>query len=92
MDAIKYQLFRDNLLLTDTLLSVNYEVGNSVNMLYPFNSTFTWVDTPPSPITPGNPVHCRIMTNIDDLSGTITSVQVGNCGFSTLKLTPPSPI
>ncbi|MED1511063.1 exosporium leader peptide-containing protein [Bacillus proteolyticus] len=91
-NAINYQLFRDNLLLTDTLVSGNYEVGNNINMLYPFSSTFTWVDTPPNPVFPNDPVHYRIMANIGNLSGTIISAQIRNRGFSALRLAPPDPI
>ncbi|MDL2418113.1 hypothetical protein ACTIGL_14210 [Bacillus shihchuchen] len=90
-DAINYQLFRDNLLLANTLVSGNYEVGNDVNTLYPFNSTFTWVDTPSDPVVPTDPVRYHIVANIGNLSDTITSAQVGNRGFSALKF-PPSPI
>lgn len=91
-DAINYQLFRDNLLLANTLVSGNYEVGNDINMLYPFNSTFTWVDTPGDPVLPNDPVRYHITANIGNLSGTITSAQVRNRGFSALRLTPNDPI
>nr|WP_257208170.1 hypothetical protein [Bacillus toyonensis] len=90
-DAINYQLFRDNLLLANTLVSGNYEVGNDINMLYPFNSTFTWIDLPGDPIVPPNPVHYQIVANIGNLSGTIISAQVRNRGFSALKF-PGDPI
>ncbi|MGX5507214.1 exosporium leader peptide-containing protein [Bacillus toyonensis] len=90
-DAINYQLFRDNLLLTDTLVSGNYEVGTDVNMLYPFNSTFTWIDIPGDPIVPPNPIRYHIVANIGNLSDTITSAQVGNRGFSAIKY-PGDPI
>lgn len=92
VDAIRYQLFRDNLLLADTLVSGNYEVGNSINTLYPFNSTFTWVDAPGDPIVPPNPVRYHIVANIGNLSPTILSAQVRNRGLSALRITPPSPV
>lgn len=90
-DAINYQLFRDNLLLTNTLVSGNYEVGNDVNTLYPFNSTFTWVDSPGDPVVPPNPIRYHIVANIGNLSETITSAQVRNRGFSAIK-SPGDPI
>lgn len=90
-DAINYQLFRDNLLLTNTLVSGNYEVGNDINTLYPFNSTFTWVDHPGDPIVPPNPIRYHIVANIGNLSETITSAQVGNRGFSAIKY-PGDPV
>ncbi|HGO9414807.1 TPA: collagen-like protein [Bacillus cereus] len=92
VDAIRYQLFRDNLLLADTLVSGNYEVGSSINTLYPFNSTFTWVDHPGDPIVPPSPIRYHIAANIGNLSPTILSAQVRNRGLSALRITPPSPI
>ncbi|MBJ8055739.1 exosporium leader peptide-containing protein [Bacillus cereus] len=50
VDAITYQLFRNDVLLADTLVSGKYEVGKNIDMLYSFNSTFTWVDTPGDPV------------------------------------------
>ncbi|EJS68542.1 exosporium leader peptide [Bacillus wiedmannii] len=52
---INYQLFRDNLLLTETFVSGNYSVGSDGSFFYPFNSTFTWVDHPGDPILPADP-------------------------------------
>ncbi|MBJ8107866.1 MULTISPECIES: exosporium leader peptide-containing protein [Bacillus cereus group] len=91
VDVIKYQLFRDDMLLTNTLVSGKYDVGSNIDMLYPFNSTFTWVDTPSDPIVPSDPVHYRIVANIADLSSTIVSAQVGNRGFSAIRV-PTDPI
>ncbi|HDR6308260.1 TPA: exosporium leader peptide-containing protein [Bacillus cereus] len=85
LDTITYQLLRDNMLLTEAFVSGNYESGSSGDFLYPFNSTFTWVDHPPDPVFPGDPVHYRIMANIGSFSETVTSVQVGNRGFSAIK-------
>ncbi|PHC91157.1 hypothetical protein COF44_32055 [Bacillus toyonensis] len=91
LDTITYQLLRDNMLLTETFVSGNYATGSNGDFLYPFNSTFTWIDTPPDPITPGDPVHYRIVANIGDFSETVSSVQVGNRGFSAVRY-PPDPI
>ncbi|MEK4710763.1 exosporium leader peptide-containing protein [Bacillus sp. FSL R10-2780] len=91
VDAITYQLFRDDVLLADTLVSGKYEVGSNIDMLYPFNSTFTWVDHPGDPVVPPNPVHYRIVANIGDLSETVSSALVGNRGFSAIKY-PGDPI
>ncbi|WP_255285314.1 hypothetical protein [Bacillus thuringiensis] len=91
IDTINYQLFRDNLLLTETFVSGNYSVGSDGNFLYPFNSTFTWVDIPGDPITPPDPIHYRVIANIGELSETITSAQVGNRGFAAIK-TPGDPV
>ncbi|MEA1010967.1 exosporium leader peptide-containing protein [Bacillus cereus] len=92
LDTITYQLFRDNMLLTETFVSGNYATGSDGDFLYPFNSTFTWVDLPGGPVLPPDPIHYRIVANIGDFSETVTSVQVGNRGFSALRLTPPDPI
>ncbi|KZD27448.1 hypothetical protein B4082_5394 [Bacillus cereus] len=91
VDAITYQLFRDDVLLTDTLVSGKYEVGANIDMIYSFNSTFTWVDHPPDPILPIGPVHYRIVANIGNISETITSAQVRNRGFSAV-IYPTDPI
>ncbi|PEM53001.1 exosporium leader peptide-containing protein [Bacillus toyonensis] len=91
VDAITYQLFRNDVLLTDTLVSGKYEVGSNIDMLYPFNSTFTWVDHPTDPVLPADPVPYRIIANIGDLSETITSAQVRNRGFSAVRY-PSDPI
>ncbi|PEV96074.1 exosporium leader peptide [Bacillus cereus] len=91
VDAITYQLFRNDVLLTKTLVSGNYQVGSNIDMLYPFNSTFTWIDTPSDPIVPTDPIHYRIAANIGDFSNSIISAQVGNRGFSAIKL-PTDPI
>ncbi|PKJ53982.1 exosporium leader peptide-containing protein [Bacillus sp. SN10] len=88
---INYQLFRDNLLLTETFVSGNYSVGSDGSFFYPFNSTFTWVDLPTDPILPTDPVHYRVIANIGELSETITSARVGNRGFTAIKL-PGDPI
>ena len=85
VDAISYQLFRDNMLLTETFVSGNYAVGSTGSFHYPFNSTFTWVDTPGDPVTPPDPIHYRVIANVGNLSETITSAQVGNRGFSAIK-------
>ncbi|MBD8076270.1 hypothetical protein C5676_023765 [Bacillus thuringiensis] len=79
------------MLLTDTLVSGKYEVGANIDMVYSFNSTFTWVDHPTDPILPVDPVHYRVIANIGDLSDTITSAQVRNRGFSAV-IYPPDPI
>nr|WP_242477426.1 hypothetical protein [Bacillus cereus group sp. N8] len=79
-------------MLADTLVSGKYEVGNNIDMLYSFNSTFTWVDTPGDPVVPNDPVNYHIVANVGDLSGTITSAQVRNRGFSALRLTPTDPV
>lgn len=91
IDNITYQLFRDDMLLTETFVSGNYAVGSDGDFLYPFNSTFTWVDSPGDPIAPPDPVHYRIIANVGNLSDTITSAQVGNRGFSAVKY-PPDPV
>ncbi|MGD2273196.1 exosporium leader peptide-containing protein [Bacillus wiedmannii] len=91
VDSITYQLFRNNVLLTDTSLSGSYEVGFNVNMAYSFNSSFTWIDSPGDPVIPADPVPYRIVANIGDLSNTITSAQVKNRGFSAIK-SPGDPI
>ncbi|MCU4770986.1 hypothetical protein [Bacillus toyonensis] len=91
VDAITYQLFRDDVLLTKTLVSGIYNVGSDIDILYPFNSTFTWVDLPGDPAVPTDPIHYRIVANIGDLSGSITSAQVGNRGFSAVRY-PTYPI
>ncbi|WP_257151260.1 hypothetical protein [Bacillus toyonensis] len=88
---INYQLFRDNLLLTETFVSGNYSVGSDGSFFYPFNSTFTWVDLPGGPILPADPVPYRIVANIGELSETITSAHVGNRGFSAVRY-PTDPI
>lgn len=85
VDAISYQLFRDNMLLTETFVSGNYAVGSTGSFHYPFNSTFTWVDTPGDPVTPPDPIHYRVIADVGNLSETITSAQVGNRGFSAIK-------
>nr|WP_306572474.1 hypothetical protein [Bacillus cereus] len=91
VNAITYQLFRDNVLLTDTSVSGSYQMGTAADTLYTFNSTFTWVDSPGDPIFPPDPVIYRIVANIGDLSDTITSAQVGNRGFAAIKF-PGDPI
>lgn len=91
VDAITYQLFRDDVLLTDTLVSGKYEVGANIDMIYSFNSTFTWVDLPTDPILPPDPIHYRIVANIGNISETITSAQVRNRGFSAV-IYPTDPI
>lgn len=85
VDTINYQLFRDNMLLTETFVSGNYAVGSDGIFLYPFNSIFTWIDSPGDPIAPPDPVHYRIIANIGYLSETVTSAQIGNRGFSAIK-------
>lgn len=88
VDAITYQLFRDNVLLTETFVSGNYETGSNGDIQYTFNSTFTWIDTPPDPI---DPIHYRIVANIGNYSETVTSAQVRNRGFSAIRA-PGNPI
>ncbi|MEB9683760.1 hypothetical protein P4J24_17885, partial [Bacillus anthracis] len=91
LDTITYQLLRDNMLLTEAFVSGNYATGSNGDFLYPFNSTFTWVDHPPDPIIPGDPISYRIVANIGSFSETVTSVQVGNRGFSAV-VHPVDPI
>ena len=91
VDAITYQLYRDDVLLTKTLVSGKYEVGSNIDLLYPFNSTFTWIDTPTDPILPNDPVHYRIAADMGDFSNSIISARVGNRGFSAIKL-PGDPV
>ncbi|PEJ58058.1 exosporium leader peptide [Bacillus toyonensis] len=91
VDAITYQLFRNNVLLTSSSVSGIYEVGSNIDITFPFNSTFTWVDSPGDPIVPPNPVHYRIVANIGDLSETVSLALVGNRGFSAIKI-PGDPI
>ncbi|MCP9227942.1 exosporium leader peptide-containing protein [Bacillus mycoides] len=76
LDTITFQLFRDNMLLTEAFVSGNYATGSDGDFLYPFNSTFTWIDAPGDPILPPNPVPYRIVANIGSFSDTVTSVQV----------------
>ncbi|PHA10388.1 hypothetical protein COE65_14455 [Bacillus sp. AFS051223] len=91
LDTITYQLFRDNTLLTEAFVSGNYATGSDGDFLYPFNSTFTWIDAPGDPILPPDPVRYRIVANIGGFSETVTSVQVGNRGLSTIRF-PGDPI
>ncbi|WP_257208273.1 exosporium leader peptide, partial [Bacillus toyonensis] len=91
VDAITYQLFRNNVLLTSSSVSGKYQVGSSMDITYTFNSTFTWVDHPGDPIAPPDPVHYHIVANIGDLSETVSSALVGNRGFSAIKY-PGDPI
>ncbi|MEN1934959.1 hypothetical protein AAIE21_04940 [Paenibacillus sp. 102] len=96
LDAITYQLFRNNTLLTDTLVSGRYQTGFGFNNLYTFNSTFTWVDLPVDPIFPGDPIfptdpiRYRVVANIGSLGG-VLSAQVRNRGFKGVLL-PTDPV
>ncbi|EJR62500.1 exosporium leader peptide [Bacillus cereus VD115] len=85
VNAITYQLFRNNVLLTSSSVSGKYQVGSSMDITYTFNSTFTWGDFSGNPIFPTDPVLYRIVANIGDFSETILSALVGNRGFSTIK-------
>ncbi|SCC35668.1 Uncharacterized protein BTT61001_02726 [Bacillus thuringiensis] len=91
LDTITYQLFRDNILLTETFVSGNYAVGSDGDFLYPFNSTFTWVDSPGDQVLPVDPIRYHIVANIGEFSETVASAQVGNRGFSAVVL-PIDPI
>ncbi|PHF43973.1 hypothetical protein COI41_31325 [Bacillus toyonensis] len=62
-----------------------------MDITFPFNSTFTWIDIPGDPILPPDPVHYHIVANIGDLSETVSSALVGNRGFSAIK-TPGDPV
>lgn len=85
VNAITYQLFRDNVLLTNTSVSGSYLMATVADTLYTFNSTFTWVDAPGDLIAPPDPVHYRVIANIGDLSYNISSALVGNYGFPAIK-------
>ncbi|MGH1283801.1 hypothetical protein [Bacillus toyonensis] len=85
VNAITYQLFRNNVLLTSSSVSGKYQVGSSMDITYTFNSTFTRVDFSGNPIFPTDQVLYRIVANIGDLSETILSALVGNRRFSTIK-------
>ncbi|MBO1579985.1 hypothetical protein [Bacillus sp. XF8] len=97
VNDITYQLFRDNTLLTDTLVSGNYRIAGEED-LYTFNSTFTWVDTllptdpvlPGDPILPPDPIRYRVVANVGDYFH-VTRAQVRNRGFLGV-LHPPDPI
>ncbi|WP_257130195.1 hypothetical protein [Bacillus pseudomycoides] len=82
---IAYQLFRNDVLLTDTIVSGNYltAADMELNTLYTFNSTFTWVDTlfPTDPIFPTDPVRYRIVANVGEYGGGAFGAQVRNRGF-----------
>ncbi|MBO1583364.1 hypothetical protein J4P91_28215 [Bacillus sp. XF8] len=75
-------------MLTDTIVSGNYQIGSGDNTFYTFNSTFTWVDTllptspilPPDPILPTDPIRYRIVANVGDYSEGV-SAEVRNRGF-----------
>ncbi|MFJ1103983.1 exosporium leader peptide-containing protein (plasmid) [Bacillus sp. RA(2023)] len=88
VNAITYQLFRDNVLLTKTSVSGSYLMATAADTLYTFNSTFTWVDAPGNPIAQPDPVHYRVIANIGDLSYNISSALVGNRGFSAINSVP----
>ncbi|WP_255291932.1 hypothetical protein [Bacillus pseudomycoides] len=89
MNAITYQLFRNNTLLTDTLVSGNYGITGE-QTLYTFNSTFTWVDVPPVSIVPTDPIHYRIVANTGNYFH-VVNAQVRNRGFTGV-IFPPVPI
>ncbi|MDZ5609293.1 hypothetical protein U2I54_20055 [Bacillus pseudomycoides] len=86
VDNITYQLFRNNTLLTDTVVSGNYQIGSGDNRFFTFNSTFTWVDHPIDPIAPIDPIHptdpvrYRIVANVGNYSEGV-SAEVRNRGF-----------
>ncbi|MBC6972971.1 hypothetical protein H9I32_11435 [Bacillus sp. Xin] len=98
VDNITYQLFRNNTLLTDTIVSGNYQIGSGDNTFFTFNSTFTWVDTlhptgpilPPDPILPVDPICYRIVANVGNYSEGV-SAEVRNRGFIGVVY-PPDPI
>ncbi|MDM5193038.1 hypothetical protein QUG02_08655 [Bacillus hominis] len=90
VNAITYKLFRDNMLLTDTLISGSYASGTNDETLYTFNSTFTWVDTPTDPIVPTDPIHYRIVANIGDYEHVVRA-QVRNRGFFGIAI-PGDPV
>ncbi|MBC6973037.1 hypothetical protein H9I32_11805 [Bacillus sp. Xin] len=95
VNDITYQLFRNDVLLTDTLVSGNYRIAGEED-LYTFNSTFTWVDLPPDPILPPNPIlpidpiRYRIVANVGDYFH-VTRAQVRNRGFTGV-IHPTGPI
>ncbi|MEC1980693.1 exosporium leader peptide-containing protein [Bacillus cereus] len=89
VDNITYQLFREDVLLTESVVSADYKV-NLVNPLYTFNSTFTWVDFPTDPILPTDPIRYHIVANIGNFDQ-VVSAQVRNRGF-TAVVHPTDPI
>lgn len=89
VDKITYQLFREDVLLAESVVSADYKV-NLVNPLYTFNSTFTWVDHPTDPVLPIGPVRYHIVANIGSFEE-VVSAQVRNRGF-TAVVHPPDPI
>ncbi|WP_262984118.1 exosporium leader peptide-containing protein [Bacillus thuringiensis] len=89
VDKITYQLFREDVLLAESVVSADYKV-NLVNPLYTFNSTFTWVDLPTDPVLPVDPICYHIVANIGNFEEVI-SAQVRNRGFTAVVL-PTDPI
>lgn len=89
VDKITYQLFREDVLLAESVVSADYKV-NLVNPLYTFNSTFTWVDLPTDPILPPDPIRYHIVANIGSFEE-VVGARVRNRGF-TAVVYPPDPI
>ncbi|WP_410985763.1 hypothetical protein [Bacillus cereus] len=95
VNDITYQLFRNDVLLTDTLISGNYRIAGEED-LYTFNSTFTWVDAPTDSILPADPIRYRIVANVGDYFH-VTRSQVRNREFTGVlypadPILPPNPI
>ncbi|PEJ31586.1 hypothetical protein [Bacillus pseudomycoides] len=66
VDAITYQLFRNDVPLTDILVSGNYRTNTGDETLYTFNFTFSWVDLSGDTVFPPDPIHYRIVANVGD--------------------------
>ncbi|MDA1577312.1 exosporium leader peptide-containing protein [Bacillus cereus group sp. BY17LC] len=89
VDKITYQLFREDVLLAESVVSADFKV-NLVNPLYTFNSTFTWVDLPTDPVFPTDPVRYHIVANIGNFDQ-VVSAQVRNRGFTAVVF-PSDPV